>query len=259
MLAPLSYAQQLTIAVFPYAPPFVMEATRSGKYTGFSVDIMQKICHVLHANCTFKPYQFDSMFKAVKAGEVDLGIGNITIMPSREKVVLFSLPYLPSKLQFITTFASKINTIEDARNKIIGTQYALSSRSPATELLEQEFGNEVKIRQFKDFNTMIKALVDKKIDIVLMDQAIADFWFTNNVGEFKLIGSPKTLGLGYGIVAAKTSANLINNINQAIITIQNDGNYTQIYNTYFADFLPPPPENVKSPYLRPLKNGDFTI
>ncbi|MFA1369849.1 transporter substrate-binding domain-containing protein, partial [Legionella pneumophila] len=43
------------------------------------------------------------------------------------------------------------------------------------------------------------------------------------------------IGNGYGILALKNNAPLIMKINKALLQIEKDGTYLEIYNTYFGD------------------------
>lgn len=50
---------------------------------------------------------------------------------------------------------------------------------------------------------------------------------------FKLVGKAIRSGDGYGIMANKNNADLITQINKALLQMENDGTYLRISNTYF--------------------------
>lgn len=58
---------------------------------------------------------------------------------------------------------------------------------------------------------------------------------SNSATELKFVGDKMAIGDGYGILASKNNAPLIMKINKALLQIEKDGTYLEIYNTYFGD------------------------
>jgi arginine transport system substrate-binding protein len=66
-----------------------------------------------------------------------------------------------------------------------------------------------------------------------MDSEAAKNWSSNNTDIYKLIGSPVSVGVGYGIMANPSQTKLIGDINQALLAMEADGTYLKIYSRYF--------------------------
>lgn len=94
----------LRVGVKP-AAPFVMVDERTGKISGFSIDLINAIASqitpprdiefTVHANIA-------EHLKAVSAGEVDLGIAATSITSERESALEFSVPFYRGGLAIVT-------------------------------------------------------------------------------------------------------------------------------------------------------------
>ena len=227
----LSYAETLTIGTPPFSPPFVMATDDKGHYIGFSVDIMSAICKRMGVTCLFKSMGYEQMFTDVLENKVDLAIGSITITPEREQSLLFSLPYLQSNLEFIALNNSPITSIKELTGKTVGAEHD----SVFIPFIEEKFGNSIHIKPFRNSSEIMLALTESNIDAAIFDKETAQFWYANNNSMYKFIGSPIPLGLGIGIMTNKRNTTLMERINKILLTMQTEGSYLKIYNTYFGD------------------------
>ncbi len=224
-------AQALLIGTLAYNPPFEARADQQNDFVGFDIDIMTELCQRIQMECQFVPVNFEELFIQIIAYKIDLAIGGITITSARQEDFLFSLPYLLSSGQLITTANSPINTLADIQGKKIGVVRG----SVAQTLLMQHFkeSNSVLV----PYSTLVEAfqaLSTQKTDLVIADQATVNYWVTNNNGLYKLIGKPIYLGLSYGIMANKSATALIQQINTALLAMEKDGSYLKIYSRYFS-------------------------
>lgn len=222
-------AQTLLIGTLSYNPPFEIEADAQKNVMGFDVDIMNEICKRLNKHCKYKYMAFSNLFDAIDEGQIQLSIAAITITDSRQQDYIFSLPYLLSSAQFITLADSSIHDLSDLKNKKIGL---LESSAYLNKILSN-YKNNNQIVEFKKSANEYQELKSKKVDVIVTDSAVAQYWVANNNGVFKLVGKAIPTGNGYGIMANKTSTQLIADINKTILQMELDGSYLQIYNRYF--------------------------
>lgn len=224
-----SFARTLIVGVPSMIPPLVMKTGEKGHFTGFDIDLMDEICKRIQADCQYKPLSFVSTLDEVTSGEIDLGIGDITIIPLREVNFLFSLPYLPSFAQYVTRQDSKIRSLTEITGKTIGARHAYVF----DPLISQQFGNQVTVINYNNLGDLLNALTSGKVDAIVMEAASAQS-IVANVNNLRLLGEELPHGMGYGIIAGKDKQALIKDINQALLSIESDGTYTRIYNTYFS-------------------------
>jgi len=74
----------------------------SGKVIGLDVDIARVMASSLDAKLIIKTMAFDELIPALKKGDVDVVISNMTITPERNKSVAFIGPYMNSGKCIIT-------------------------------------------------------------------------------------------------------------------------------------------------------------
>jgi ABC-type amino acid transport substrate-binding protein len=227
-ILPLAYGQTLIIGTVPQNPPFSLFANKD-HFIGFEIDLMGEICKRIQVNCRFVPLIFNDLFPQLKARKIDLAIAAIIITHARQQDFLFSLPYLVSSGQFLTLKQSSINKPQDIIHKRIGVRLGTPFKSLAMSL----YNNQVDVTEYLSTPELLDALTDNKLDVILMNSAAAQYWFGNTNDTYKLIGAHLPTGDGYGIAANKDKTDLIDQINQALLSMQADGSYLQIYTRYF--------------------------
>jgi len=223
-------AKPLLVGIPPFIPPFAMEVDGKNQYIGFDVDLINEICRRIDRQCQLQAYNFDQVLIAVIKGEIDLGIGDITITAERSDQYIFSLPYMESNAQYVSLKANNINFPAEIKGKNVGVHHP--------ELFEavvlRQFGDDVKIKTYPYIADMIVALTAGDVDVIIMDAAAAESLYANN-NNLVLVGDKTPLGLGYGIIAGKENSDLMFKINKALMAMETDGTYLTIYNIYFGD------------------------
>ncbi|WP_321789626.1 transporter substrate-binding domain-containing protein [Paraburkholderia sp. J94] len=89
----------LRVAIAPVAP-FVIPQTATPE--GFSIDIWDEIARRMHVDFVWRPVATQpELLASVQRGDAEVAIAAITMTPTREKSVDFSLPYFDSGLQIM--------------------------------------------------------------------------------------------------------------------------------------------------------------
>jgi ABC-type amino acid transport substrate-binding protein len=228
----ISHAQQaLTIGTSAQNPPFASLADKNGNFSGFDIDIMSEVCNQLKVTCKFEPILFNDLFPELLAHKIDLAIAAIIITPYRQEQFLFSIPYLASNAQFMTTSQSAITTSKDIINKRVGTRLGTPFKALALSI----FSNYIKSVDYPEVDVLVDGLNNKASDIVLIDAVSAKSYFANNSSKYKLVGAPIPVGYGYGIMANRDQAKLVGQVNQVLRHMIIDGSYLRIYKHYFPE------------------------
>lgn len=223
------FAKTLMIGSSPENPPFSNLDRPGGNFFGFDIDIMKAVCDRIKADCKFVPLEFDDEFVNLKDGHIDLAIAAIIITPERQARFLFSLPYLESNAGFMALQSSSINTPNDIESKTVGTRKGTPFKALAMAL----YDNHVNVIEYPYTPDLLDALRDKKVDAVFMDLEPSKYWYANNSTLYKMVGTAIPIGDGYGIMASKSQGDLIAQINQALLSMEADGSYLDIYTRYF--------------------------
>ena len=223
-------ALTVRIGVTPFSPPFLITSDSKNHFSGFDMDLMNEICKRINATCNYKTFgSFKAVLQAGINNEIDLAIGGIIITSERESLYQFSLPYLKSTAQYMTRYGEHIKNISDIRGKTIGVADGTIFES----LAKAEFSDTVTIKTYDTLSLMLVALANRDVDVVLLNGPNAQYWVANSDNIYETIGKPIPLGLGYGFVAHLNDQQLILKINQALLSMESDGTYLKIYNTYF--------------------------
>ncbi|WP_133128658.1 transporter substrate-binding domain-containing protein [Legionella nagasakiensis] len=228
LTTPCLLANKLIIGSAPLNPPFETLATEPNHFFGFDIDLMLEICKRIHAQCDFTPLPFDNLFSNIKEGKINLAIAAITITPARASEFLFSLPYMESNGRFLTLKKSIINDPAAIKGKKIGVRKG----TPYKDLAKNLYENNVQVIEYPLNTDLLEALANATVDIILVDSEVAKYWAANN-DTYKLIGSKLPVGEGYGIMTTLDNSELIAAINEALLNMESDGKYLEIYRNYF--------------------------
>ncbi len=222
------YSQSLVIGSSKFNPPFETWTNQEKDYYGYDADLIKNICSRLNISCTYKAYLFHKLFGALQNNEVDLVIASIIITSQRQNEFLFSLPYLASYSQYITSAKSRIESPDDLVGKRIGVRLGTPY---GKQVLADKRDN--KIIYYSLINDIFIGLQKNEIDAFLLDYEAARYWIANNPGMYKLIGDKKAIGSGYAIMTNKNNKDLINKINNVLLDMENDGFFIKLYSKYF--------------------------
>jgi polar amino acid transport system substrate-binding protein len=119
-------------------PPFELE--REGVDTGFDAELMRAVCGQVGLRWNLVKYDgadFNGIFDGLRTGDYDTVISGTTITPDREKVALFSEPYLESGPGLVVNTARTphITSVDDLSDQVIGLRTGDSSDLVARQLL----------------------------------------------------------------------------------------------------------------------------
>ncbi|WP_454785955.1 transporter substrate-binding domain-containing protein [Legionella sp. WA2024007413] len=225
-----AYSSPLTVGVLKFAPPF-SSTDIDNHYFGFSVDLMDEICKRIATDCIYKPTDLDSQFRDLNTGFIDITFLPSPLPSTEPTNYVFSLPYITSNGQFMSLKNSNINSINDIKNKKIG---ALQATFIQYNVLPN-YTSKQNIKAYSKITSLIEALNNHEIDAALVNENVAKYLLNNTLQGFQLVGKPIVIGNGYGIIALRKNAPIIDKINKALLEIETDGTYLTIYNKYFGD------------------------
>ena len=226
-----AFSEPLIVGSIALAPPFSSVTYTNNKpfFFGFSIDIMNQICRKINRQCIYQPLPLDAQLNALDKGKVDVLLLASPYRSEDLKTYTVSIPYLLSKIRFIARSNDSIISTEEIQNKKISvhknTFYKLLLNSP--------FHNKNSIIPYQDVNSLVNGLIAKDVDLIVLNQGIANYYINNNYYSIKTVGDEIELGTGYGIISLKENTALINAINQAIESLLKDGSYLAIYKKYF--------------------------
>ena len=222
-------ADTLTVcSEIPYEP---FEFEENGVYVGFDVDIMQAIADQLGLQMEFIATGFDAITSgaAMAANQCDIAASAITITPEREQNIDFSDPYYSAKQSLLVKVDSGIKTLDEFAGKRLGVQsgttgeaYAQENAPSTAELVSFDAGGELFV-----------ALEAGDIQGILQDLPVnADRAKQDSTVE---IVETYDTGENYGLAVQETGKEeLLKEVNDALKTIKDNGEYDTIYQKWFG-------------------------
>jgi ABC-type amino acid transport substrate-binding protein len=212
----------------PY-PPF--EQGKPGKYTGFDIELMEAIGEKIGRQAEFHDTSFETIFRDVAQGKFEAVISAATITEEREKAVDFSNPYYLSEQAVLVKEGSDIESLEDADGKTVAAQQGTTG----LELAKEKLGDS-EVRPYPEGPDAVNALKAGTVEAVIIDAPVAQNAVEKSGGVE--IAEKVPTEEEYGIAVAQGESDLLEEINQGLEEVMDDGTYKTIYEKWFK--LEPP-------------------
>ena len=199
---------------------------------GFDIDYARAAAAEMGVEVTFQPIDWKTKETELMSGRIDLIWNGYTITDERKEKVNFTEPYLENSQVVVTLADSDITTLADLADKNIGVQ-ALSSALDAFN------GNEVSktVAEVAEFGDNVMALTDlktKRIDAVVIDEVVANYYNTLEGGTFKILDehlAPEQ----YGVGVSKDDEELLTDLQAALDTLSENGKAEEISVKWFGE------------------------
>ncbi|AIN47244.1 transporter substrate-binding domain-containing protein [Candidatus Palibaumannia cicadellinicola] len=199
---------------------------------GFDIDLANALCQKMQINCIFINQTFDSLIPSLSYHRCDAVISGMDITATRMKQVLFTDSYYPNSAIFVTTHHKKKSIMQtNLINQRIGTQNGsthqkyLIDKHPMINLIS-----------YDSYQNAILDLKNGRLDGIFGDTAVVNQWLKQD-NNLLTIGQKVTdkdyFGTGLGIAIRANNNTLLTNLNQALVSIKQDGTYQMIYEKWF--------------------------
>lgn len=216
-------SKKLVMATNATFPPY--EYTESNKIVGIDAEIAQAIADKLGMELEIDDMEFDSILAAVQSGKADMGMAAMTVTDERKVSVDFSTVYATGKQVIIVKEGSTIATPDDLAGKKIGVQLSTTGDIYCTD----DYGEEA-IQRFNKGTDAVQALLQGKVDAVVIDNEPAKVFVSQNQG-MKILET-EYVTEDYAIAVAKSNATLLGKINDALADLQKSGELQKIIDKY---------------------------
>jgi polar amino acid transport system substrate-binding protein len=221
----------------PY-PPFEIGTPESGDFSGFDPDLMSAIAEKLGLEPTYQNSSFDTIFRDVAAGQFDIVAAASTITPARSKTVTFSRPYYEAQQALVVPTDSDIATTDDLAGAIVGAQQGTTGQTVAEDDTDAE-----EVRGFGKGADALAAVTTGQVEAAIVDQPFAADAVEKQEG-IEIAEEIPTNEL-YGFPVAPDNP-LIDDVNDAIQELIDDGTMDELYQQYFSTDAPDSVTNPES-------------
>ncbi|AGF75196.1 transporter substrate-binding domain-containing protein [Bartonella vinsonii] len=218
-------------------PPFNF-LDKTGYLAGYHIDLLRAICSKLNLEklCEVEVVPWEELVEHVKDGGAEVIIAGLKETSKTHQDLVFTKSYLRFPARFVAS--RLVNFDEPISDKLTYLSSGVLFKS-AHEKLFRNYFPEAQWQAFKDRAELYKALQDHKIDLIFDDGFALSLWLndpkSNDCCYF--VGGaymgPQLLGQGMRLAVAKKNDKLIDILNYALKSLENDGKLAELYLRYF--------------------------
>lgn len=222
----IALADKIKIGTEGAYPPFNM-VDKSGKVTGFDVEIAKALCKKMGADCKIVTQDWDGIIPGLMARKYDAIVASMSITDERKKAVSFTDHYYSNSLRFIAKKGAGVNP-SNLKGKTLGAQRATVAASHAGKI------SGVKVNLYDTQENAYLDLASGRVDVLVTDMLPGYDWLQSDQGKgFEFVGENIDINDKIGIAVRKNDSKLQARLNKALKEILADGTYKKINARYF--------------------------
>ncbi|MFT5872374.1 MAG: cystine transport system substrate-binding protein [Clostridium sp.] len=201
---------------------------KSGKLTGFDVEIAEEVSKRLGVKPEFVETKWDGMFAGLDAKRFDMVVNQVGIKPDRQEKYDFSNPYIVSKAVLI------VNSDDNTIKKFADLKDKKSAQSLTSNLAKIAETNGAVLEQVDSFNQAIDLLVSKRVDATINDSlSYLDLKKQKPNLPIKIVDEEGNAQPS-AIMFNKGNKELVAAVNKALTDMNEDGTYSKISKKWFG-------------------------
>jgi membrane-bound lytic murein transglycosylase F len=201
---------------------------------GFEYDLAKAFADHLGVALEVIVPEWDTMFEVLNSGQGDFIAAGITITESRERIALFSDPYMPVQQKFIHhKLKFGIKNLGQLAGRTIYVKKGTSYQERLEELKASGIDLEIQPLNYVATEEFIKMVSEKKIKYTIADSNIA--LLNRRYYPDIIIGLPIQEEEYLGWAVKKTDKNLRDSINQFLEIAEETGLLAKLYEKYYGN------------------------
>lgn len=209
-----------------------------GNMQGIDIDIIRAIGEEQGFKVEFYKETWQELFESVASGNRDLAVSGVSYSDERAEKYGLSTPYLynPSAIMYMND-GPQVNTLEDIK----GLRVAVLDGSKQVDQAQAVGGYSDLVTTMTGF-LLFENLIQKKVDAVLLDAPILQYT-AKNYPQYKVTIVPyegkDDPAAQIVVLMAKNNDKLINNINEGIASLKQEGTIEKIEARWLSDIASP--------------------
>lgn len=222
----------LTMGTNAAFPPY--EYYDGDTIVGIDAEIAAAVAEKLGLELEIQDMDFSAIVTSVQTGKVDMGLAGMTVTEERLQNVDFSDSYAQGVQVVIVPEDSAITSVDDlfamldaGEEFLVGTQEATTGYIYASD----DFGEDY-VLAYTNGATAVQALMEGKVDCVIIDNQPAQTYVSENEGLAIL--DTEYVVEDYAAAIAKENPGLTAAINAALAELTADGTIQSILDKYIV-------------------------
>src|SRR5690625_362373 len=212
-------------------PPFEFE--EDGAYKGIDIDVIRAIGEEEGFDVEIQPMEFKTIIPSLLSGQLDIGMGGMSITEERKEKVDFSEPYYDSHLTMVVAEDNDdITSPDDLEGKTVTGKKGTTGGLYAEEIAEKM---NAELRLFDSSPDMFQEVANGNSDVFFEDEPVIAYGIKQNPDYgLKIVGEPLN-DTKAGIAVKKGNTELLEKINSGLQKIKDNGTYDEIIETYVGN------------------------
>jgi len=227
LLDKVQQKKEMIVGVKYDFPPMGSINKDTGKPEGFEVDLANEIAKELGVKATFIQALSKTRIPLIVNGNVDLIVATMTHKREREQAIDFTMHYMITGQRAITRKDTGITHVSQLAGKQVAS---VQGGNAGPNLLKVQ--PKATLVQFQEQTEALLALKQKKVDAVVGDDVLNQFWVKQDP-SLVLVGKLYTIE-PYGMGVRQNDSKWRNAINQALMEIWDSGRYHEIHFKWFG-------------------------
>jgi polar amino acid transport system substrate-binding protein len=207
-------------------PPMAFRDEK-GNWTGFAVDISQAVAAKLGVKATYVPTTAQTRTPLLTSGRIDAEFGSTTPTKQREEVVDFTIIYNWDTVVPLVRKGESKNPSDYKPPKKVS-----SSQGNYSIPLFQKLVPNAEVIWFPEFPEAVVALLQKKVDAVMMNKFAATSWSKKYAGQLDV--GESFFEDPQAIMVREDDSKWRKTLNWTLQELWAEGTFAQIYEKYFG-------------------------
>ena len=208
----------------------------NGEYTGFDLELAEKVCEMEGWTLEKKPIDWNSKDMELESGAIDC-IWNGFTVDGREDDYTWSQPYVDNSQVIVVAEDSGISTLADLAGKTVGVQAASAALTLLQEDQAELAGTFAGLQEFADYNSAFVELQAGSVDAVAMDVGVANYQIKTRGEGYTIL--PEVLNSEkYAVGFKKGNTELCDIVDADLTKLAEDGTIAELAEKYdIADLI----------------------
>ncbi len=213
----------LTMGTNAAFPPY--EYKDGDDIVGIDAEIAQALADKLGLQLEIVDMDFSSLITSIQSGKIDMSLAGMTVTEERKQNVDFTDSYATGVQSIIVKEGSDIQSVDDLEGKLIGVQEGTTGHLYCSD----DYGEE-NVIAYTNGATAVQALLQDKVDCVVIDQQPAEAFVEANEG-LKILDT-EYVTEDYAAAVSKDNPALTAALNTALQELKDDGTIQGILDKY---------------------------
>ncbi|MBN8531782.1 MAG: transporter substrate-binding domain-containing protein [Alphaproteobacteria bacterium] len=171
-------------------PPFTYYDADTKSYSGSDIEVARALARKMGVRPIFVPTTWKTLSGDMEAGRFDIAVGGISVTEARERVGMFSLPYLKDGKVAVVRCKDKRRYDTPEAIDRPGVR-AVVNPGGTNEAFARERLSRASLRVFPDNTRIFKEIEEGRADVMITDLAEARYQASRSVGRLCAHGAER--------------------------------------------------------------------